>query len=195
MGLHLVVLGKLHLLAKSHTTTTPLVASMVVSFVLRVASNIPIIQRICSDLIYSLRLFVFQVTRINQSQAIVGDATGSRWWSRALRSGGGAGSTTQMVASLAWPYLLRVCLSFRVAHQDLVSATRLFLFQLARIITHDHHESPVDQTANNRRRRSRWDRAIRLVGGRLAEARRRVVVTIPYTDVEANLHVFSMISL
>lgn len=84
MGLHLVVLGKLHLLAKSHTTTTPSVASMVVSFVLRVASNIPIIQRTCSDLIYSLRLFVFQLTRINQSQAIV-DATGSRWWSRALR--------------------------------------------------------------------------------------------------------------
>ena len=115
------------------------------------------------------------------------------------RSGAAAGSTTQIVASLAWPYLLRLFLSFRVAHQDLVSAARLFLFQLGRIITldhdHDHdHQSPVDETANNRRR-SRWVRAVRLVRGRLAEARRRVVVTSSHSDEEANLHVFSMISL
>uniref|UniRef100_A0A7C8YZQ8 Uncharacterized protein n=2 Tax=Opuntia streptacantha TaxID=393608 RepID=A0A7C8YZQ8_OPUST len=111
------------------------------------------------------------------------------------RGGAAAGSTTQIVASLAWPYLLRLFLSFRVAHQDLVSATRLFLFQLGRIITHDHdHQSPVDETANNRRR-SRWVRAVRLVRGRLAEARRRVVVTSSHSDEEANLHVFSMISL
>jgi len=91
MGFHLVLLGKLHLLANSHTAA-PLLASMVVPFVFRVVANIGIIQCNYSDLMYSLRLFVFQLTRItldddpanNQSQAIAGSGTGSRW-GRALR--------------------------------------------------------------------------------------------------------------
>lgn len=100
MGLHFVVLAKFHLylLANSGTAFShgcpAVLASMLVPFALRVTSNISIIRRTYYDLTYSLRLFLFQLTRIaldddqheyNWSQVVAGGRSTSSRFDRALR--------------------------------------------------------------------------------------------------------------
>ncbi|GLU05575.1 hypothetical protein SLE2022_226720 [Rubroshorea leprosula] len=82
MGLHLVALAKLKLLAPCHNIS-PLLASLVCPFVIRVACSLRCVRRTYFDLLYASRLFFFQMGRI-AFDAEPGPGNGSRW-RRALR--------------------------------------------------------------------------------------------------------------
>lgn len=112
----------------------------------------------------------------------------------------GGATTTQMVSNLVWPYLIRVCLSLKIAHQDVLSSSRLFLFQLTQIIMvnldhhhRDHHRIQLDnRTANTR---NRWHRALRLVRERVDQVREVIMGPLPYDQDEDSLHILSMLAL
>lgn len=74
------------------------------------------------------------------------------------------------VTVLVWPFMLKLCFSFKLvrqAYSDLVRGTRLFLFQLGRI-AFDRGEVPADHVNGNGHR---FERALRLVNERLAHLR------------------------
>ncbi|KAL5748479.1 hypothetical protein ACOSP7_025521 [Xanthoceras sorbifolium] len=91
MGLHMVALAKLNyiLLSPSHSSVTPILASLICPFLLKFSCSFKLIRRAYVDLLYASRLFVFQLhqiafdTQYQQPQLRINN-NGSRW-ERALR--------------------------------------------------------------------------------------------------------------
>lgn len=81
------------------------------------------------------------------------------------------GCVTPTVTALIWPFVLKLSLALRSPHQtysDLLRSSRLFFFQLVQIFLNHEHLVPNGTGYN----RTRWDRALRLVSERIAQARR-----------------------
>lgn len=106
-----------------------------------------------------------------------------------------------MVAGLVWPFMLKLCFSFKLVRQtysDLLHSSRLFLFQLGRI-AFDPTELPDHNfnIGNNNGNRSRLERALRLVQERVAHVRRSQ--GLPSSDHDDHhqdsLHTLSMLAL
>ena len=92
-----------------------------------------------------------------------------------------------LVGGLMFPFLVKLLLSLRFvrgAYGDVVYAWRLFFFQLGRSTS----ENEVGNPANG----SRWERAVRLVHGRLTRAARSPAQTL---EDEDSLHTLSMLAL
>ncbi|CAH1453756.1 unnamed protein product [Lactuca virosa] len=93
-------------------------------------------------------------------------------------------TTTPILATLIWPFFLKVMLNLRPI-QDIVGTmvhdSRLFIFQLSRIITlQDDNEGE-----------RRWGRFRRLVYDRLVDAGR----SMAFVNDEHSLHTLSMVAL
>uniref|UniRef100_A0A7C9CV41 Secreted protein n=1 Tax=Opuntia streptacantha TaxID=393608 RepID=A0A7C9CV41_OPUST len=110
---------------------------------------------------------------------------------------GGAAPTIQIASSLLLPFVLRVCLSLRIVHRDVVCSSRLFLFQVTQILAgFDHNDRDHqynNQTANSGR--NRWHRVLRLVRQRADQVRRVLMGPIPRDQDEDSLHLLSMLAL
>ncbi|KAL9231135.1 hypothetical protein vseg_006395 [Gypsophila vaccaria] len=107
-----------------------------------------------------------------------------------LTSGGGGGgarvvATPRILGTLIWPYLLKLCLSFKVSPHGMITSSRFLVFQLTQILAHGNQTGSDSNT--------RLDRAIRLVRERVAQAR-EAQRHFP-SNGEDNLHLLSMLSL
>lgn len=93
-------------------------------------------------------------------------------------------ATKPILATLIWPFLLKAVLSLRPI-QDIVRIvahdSRLFVFQLARIISLDEYNEGA----------RRWGRVRRLVHDRFVGAGR----SIAFVADEQSLHTLSMVAL
>ena len=87
MGLHLLIIGKINLMAtSSQSLSTPLLVSLLWPFVLKLAAfSCRPIGQVYSDLAYSLRLFSFQMSQITFNTTTDQSTGGSGG------SGGGSG--------------------------------------------------------------------------------------------------------
>lgn len=90
MGLHLLLIGKINILATSstHSLSHQFVVSLLWPFILKVASfSFRPIHQVSSDLIYSMRLFSFQMSQITfNTEPHVGPGRGGNTrWERAVR--------------------------------------------------------------------------------------------------------------
>ncbi|TMW99670.1 hypothetical protein EJD97_002159 [Solanum chilense] len=94
MGLHLLLIGKINILATSspHSLSNPLLVSLLWPFILKLAAfSFRPINQVSSDLIYSIRLFSFQMSQITfNTEPHVGpgrggDGGGNTRWERAVR--------------------------------------------------------------------------------------------------------------
>ncbi|KAK9275319.1 hypothetical protein L1049_022582 [Liquidambar formosana] len=83
MGLHLVLLAKLNLLSTSSQSLSPMVASLVWPFVLKLTFSFRLIRRTYTDVIYSIRLFSFQMGQIAFDTEL--GLRNTTRWERALR--------------------------------------------------------------------------------------------------------------
>ncbi|KAL2525166.1 Uncharacterized protein Adt_10220 [Abeliophyllum distichum] len=76
----MVVLAKLSLTATSHGVLTPVVATLLWPFLLKVSFSLRPLRQLCTDMIHDLRLFFFQMGEITSNS----DGIGARF-DRALR--------------------------------------------------------------------------------------------------------------
>ncbi|KAK8266501.1 hypothetical protein V6Z12_D12G250700 [Gossypium hirsutum] len=83
MALHLVALAKLHLLSPSHSAS-PLIASLICSFLLEISSRLSVLRRVYIDVFHAARLFFFQLSQIALEADHPAPSNGHRW-QRALR--------------------------------------------------------------------------------------------------------------
>ncbi|KAH1075005.1 hypothetical protein J1N35_027333 [Gossypium stocksii] len=83
MALHLVALVKLHLLSPSHSAS-PLIASLICSFLLKISSRLSVLRQVYIDVFHATRLFFFQLSRIALEADHPAPSNGHRW-QRALR--------------------------------------------------------------------------------------------------------------
>ncbi|OIS97416.1 hypothetical protein A4A49_09147 [Nicotiana attenuata] len=93
MGLHLLIIGKINLMAtSSHSLSSPLLVSLLWPFILKLAAfSCRPIGQVYSDLVYSLRLFSFQMSQITFNTTTDQSTGGSGGNSGG--SGGGGGNT------------------------------------------------------------------------------------------------------
>ncbi|KAK8614037.1 hypothetical protein V6N13_122415 [Hibiscus sabdariffa] len=86
MGMFLVAVAKLHLLSSAHSLS-PLLGSLICSFVIKLAFSLRIVRGACTDMVAGTRLFLFQLSQIafgahgNRPPA----PGNSERWQRALR--------------------------------------------------------------------------------------------------------------
>ncbi|KAG5588932.1 hypothetical protein H5410_039446 [Solanum commersonii] len=94
MGLHLLLIGKIKILATSstHSLSNPLLVSLLWPYILKLAAfSFRPIHQVYSDLIYSIRLFSFQMSQITfNTEPHVGPSRGgdggrNTRWERAVR--------------------------------------------------------------------------------------------------------------
>ncbi|KAJ4832316.1 hypothetical protein Tsubulata_026985 [Turnera subulata] len=112
---------------------------------------------------------------------------------------GSQSTATPLLSFLICPFALKVTSSFSVVRRagaDILYASRLFFFQLSQIAFdsdhHHHHHQPAAASALGNNVGTRFDRALRLVYQRVANARRSSVAT--QTD-QNNFHSLSVFSL
>ncbi|GFZ16520.1 hypothetical protein Acr_25g0009290 [Actinidia rufa] len=104
-----------------------------------------------------------------------------------MTTGGHSSGLAPVVASLVWPFILKLSFGLRPLQQtstNLLHASRLFFFQLSQI---------VFNAESNQSQGSRFERAVRLVYQRFARTTRP---SPPDSDEdEDSLHTLSMIAL
>nr|GLL48613.1 hypothetical protein A4A49_09147 [Ipomoea trifida] len=88
MGLHLLLIGKLHLFKATSHCLSSVSFLLLGPFVLKLVSGLKPIRQVCHEIVYSLRLFFFQMGEITfnaePGAAAQGGGGGARW-QRALR--------------------------------------------------------------------------------------------------------------
>ncbi|KAJ8552670.1 hypothetical protein K7X08_020063 [Anisodus acutangulus] len=91
MGLYLLLIGKINLLASSssQSLSTPFLVSLLWPFIVKVAAfSFRPIHQVYTDLLYSVRLFSFQMGQITFNTEPIGPAGsrgGNTRWERAAR--------------------------------------------------------------------------------------------------------------
>ncbi|KAK8584468.1 hypothetical protein V6N13_109863 [Hibiscus sabdariffa] len=86
MGLFLVAVAKLHFLSSAHSLS-PLLGSLICSFVIKLAFSLRIVRGACTDMVDATRLFLFQLSQIAfeaDGHRPPAPGNGERW-QRALR--------------------------------------------------------------------------------------------------------------
>lgn len=85
MGLHLLIVLKLHLTSASRSLSTSLIVSLLCPFLIRLAAcNFKPLHQICSNLVRSVRLFFFQMSQITLNSQPPARRSTMRW-ERAVR--------------------------------------------------------------------------------------------------------------
>ncbi|CAN4075990.1 unnamed protein product [Withania somnifera] len=89
MGIHLLLIDKINILANSsHSLSTPYLVSLLWPFILKLAAfSFRPVNQVYYDLVYSLRLFSFQMSQIafNTEPLEPGRGGGNMRWERAVR--------------------------------------------------------------------------------------------------------------
>ncbi|KAL6181312.1 hypothetical protein ACLB2K_047967 [Fragaria x ananassa] len=112
---------------------------------------------------------------------------------------------TPIVSGLIWPFVIKVSFnlrSVRRAYADVIHSSRLFFFQLNRIVrtfdehdVHADHDEPaaINNTTTSSNRNTRMERAFRLVSQTVTNGVRRSSEAIQLD--EQSIHALAMIAL
>lgn len=92
MALHFLLIGKINILAtSSHSLSTPYLVCLLWPYIIKLAAfSFRPIHQVYSDLIYSMRLFSFQMSQITFNTepvgpGMAGEGSGNTRWERAVR--------------------------------------------------------------------------------------------------------------
>ncbi|MFQ6671033.1 hypothetical protein Gotur_035707 [Gossypium turneri] len=189
MALHLVALVKLHLLSPSHSAS-PLIASLICSFLLKISSRLSVLRRVYIDVFHATRLFFFQLSQIALEADHPAPSNGHRW-QRALRCItmalqmvvlatllSSSHGMSPILAGLACSFLFKLSLNFNLIHQgciDLCHGIRLLMYQMGLI-------AAVSISRG-------WQQTLHICYSRVMNARRSPAA------VETSLHALTMLSL